>query len=457
MNTSLISLFWLAGVVAAFAGARGENSAVAVSISDHAAIQRPIEANSDVNMLLPDKSTVLHRAVDRQDRESVALLLAAGARPNTADIDGITPLMLACELGDPVIVTSLLNAGADARAVRPDGVTALSLCAGRSTSAALEVLVEKGAEVNHSDANGQTPLMWAAARGDIDNIKFLVSKGANVNAMERKGFTPLFFALRSKVTGAAQALVEVGADTHAVLPDGGTSVMAAALVEDNVPFAVSLVVRGMDVNERDGQGRQLIHLAAASGKVELVKLALAKGADPNAMSQPPSPAAQEQKPILGPAASKLARADGTNAPPPPPTPAKPPLIFAAEVGSLDTLKMLVASGAKPTINASDGTTLVLASAGGGNLDALKYAIGLDPDINAIGSQGKSIMHYAVSNTDPDVAIPIIQFLVEKGAKLDVKDAHGDTPGDVINRGGQPDIRLFYVQLLKRHGLVDTPH
>ena len=37
--------------------------------------------------------------------------------------------------------------------------------------------------------------------------------------------------------------------------------------------------------------------------------------------------------------------------------------------------------------------------------------------------------------------------------VDVKNTKGDTPGDFINRGGQQDIRIFYIALLKEHGIV----
>ena len=77
----------------------------------------------------------------------------------------------------------------------------------------------------------------------------------------------------------------------------------------------------------------------------------------------------------------------------------------------------------------------------------------DPDLTAIGPGGRSIMHYAIANKNPDLAIPVLQYLADKGAKLDEKDEKGDTPGDFINRGGQQDIRIFYIQLLKDHGIV----
>ena len=228
--------------------------------------------------------------------------------------------------------------------------------------------------------------------------------------------------------------------------------VAAALANDNVPFAMTVVSRGTDLAQRDSQGRQLLHVAAASGKAELVKMVLSKGVDPNALSEPPPAPPPAPPPVQVAGGAKLARADGTR-PPPPPAVATPPLVFAAEAGSAPAMKALVDAGAKVSIKAQDGTTVALAAAGSGNLEAVKYALQLDPDLTAIGPEGKSIMHYAIANKNPDLAIPVLQYLADKGAKLDVKNDKGDTPGDFINRGGQQDIRIFYIQLLKDHGIV----
>ena len=119
------------------------------------------------------------------------------------------------------------------------------------------------------------------------------------------------------------------------------------------------------------------------------------------------------------------------------------------------MKALVDAGAKVSIAAPDGTTVALAAAGSGNLDAVKYALQLDPKLDYIGPNHRSIMHFAIANKNPDLAIPVLQYLADKGAKLDEKNDKGDTPGDFINRGGQQDIRLFYIQLLKDHNIVST--
>jgi ankyrin repeat protein len=274
-----------------------------------------------------------------------------------------------------------------------------------------------------------------------------------VNAVEQKGFTPLFYALRSKEPSAPLALLDADASSKAVLPDG-TSVVAVAVANGDLPFAVTAVSRGTDLTQRDSKGRQLVHVAAASGNADLVKMVLSKGVDPNALSEPPQPPAPPQQvaQLAGGGGGKLARADGTRPPPPPAVP-RTPLMFAAEAGSAPAMKALVEAGAKVSIKAPDGTTVALLAAGSGNLDAMKYVLELDPDLTAIGTEHRSIMHYAIANKNPDTAIPMLQYLADKGAKLDEKNEKGDTPGDFINRGGQQDIRIFYIQLLKDHGIV----
>src|SRR6185437_1556310 len=89
-------LLGLLGVAPAFASGEADTRLVqAVRGDDHAAIKRLLAAHVNVNAPLPDKTTVLAWAVDRQDVESVHMLLAAGAKPNVAGVDGATPVTLA--------------------------------------------------------------------------------------------------------------------------------------------------------------------------------------------------------------------------------------------------------------------------------------------------------------------------------------------------------------------------
>ncbi|HEU0096099.1 MAG TPA: ankyrin repeat domain-containing protein, partial [Rhizomicrobium sp.] len=389
-------------------------------------------------------------------------LLAAGAKPNVIDVSGTSPLALACELGHPGIVSDLLDAGADAKTTRADGISALAMCAGTSTTDAMGQLIAKGADVNAADPQGQTVLMWAAAKGRTDNVAFLLKHGANVNAVSQKGFTPLFFALQSKVPAASLALLDAGADSKAELPDG-TTVIKAALLENNVPFAMQVVSRGADVNQYDRTGQQLIHIAAANGNPDFVKLVLSKGGDPNALTKPPP----VEKPVLLASAAPVAApvaiggGDGKGKKKPleaadyliPPAPAATtPLLLASHAGSVEAMKVLVAAGAKKNFKAADGLTVALASAGSGNLDAVKYGLELDPNINAVAQGGKSIMHMVLANRTATDNEAIVTYLADKGATLNAKDDRGTTPADFVNRVGPEKIRVFYVQLIKDRGV-----
>jgi ankyrin repeat protein len=391
---------------------------------------------------------VLAWAVDRQDVESVKLLLAAGAKARPVAAGGVEPLSLACELGNPAIVMALVKAGASAKEIRADGTTAFALCAGASTPEVLAAMAARGAGVNAVNVENQTPLMWAAMEGNTDNIKWLLAHGAKVNAADNKGFTPVFFALRSKVPAAATALLDAGADVNAILADG-TSLVQAAVKTGNIPFAIQAVSHGADIRHADKNGHQLIHLAASSGDVDFVKMVLSKGADPNMMTVLP------YTPVV------VARAAAAGVPPrlpiqPMPIPATP-LQFAARAGSVDVMKVLVAAGAKPDLKGPDGMTVAVAAAGSGHPDAMQYAYEIDPHLDAISRGGRSIMHIAVTARGTPDPIGVIQFLVDKGAKLNAQDEHNAFPVDEANRNADPIVREFFVKLVRDRGLISTNH
>jgi len=436
------------GAAPAWAGMAENRLLQAVRDGDHAGIRSALAAKANVNALLPDQSSVLAWAVDRQDAESVRLLLAAGAQPRALAANAVQPLSLACELGDPAITGALIKAGANAKEVRADGTTAFALCAGTSTPEVLAAMTARGADVNAANVQGQTPLMWAAMSGNIEAIKWLSGHGAKVNAADKKGFTPLFFALRSKAPGAPMALLDAGADVNAVLSDG-TSVLQAAMLVGNTTFAMEAVSHGADLKRVDKDGRQVIHLAAMTGSADLVKLLLTKGVDPNTMTVLP------YAPVV------VASAAVAGVPPrlpiqPMPIPATP-LQFAARAGSVEVMKLLVAAGAKPDIKGPDGMTVAIAAAGSGHVDAMQYAYEIDPHLDAISRGRRSIMHIAVTARGTPDPIGVIQFLIDKGAKLDAQDEHNAYPVDEANRNADPIVREFFVKLIRDRGLISTNH
>ncbi|HKC85075.1 MAG TPA: ankyrin repeat domain-containing protein, partial [Blastocatellia bacterium] len=64
----------------------------AVKRRDHKALKALIKARADVNVAQPDGATALAWAIYLDDQEAAEMLLAAGAKVNTADEYGETPL-----------------------------------------------------------------------------------------------------------------------------------------------------------------------------------------------------------------------------------------------------------------------------------------------------------------------------------------------------------------------------
>ncbi len=311
----------------------------AIRANDTAGAQFALARKANPNRRLAFGATPLGWAVNTQNPAMVALLLEKGATPNTADLDGVTPLALACELGDAKIVGMLLSAHADAKAHAPDGATPLARCARYGPPDAIARMLRSGAAADSLDSRGQTPLMWAAASGRVEAMAMLIKAGADVTRVSKGGFTPLFFAIKSGVLQATEVLLAAGARRDWRGPEN-TSAAQLAMYQNNFAAAAVFVERGADVSERDRTGRQLLHAAAAAGDAALVRLLLAKGADPDGLTGP----------------SRITWVTEANfGVAPAPVPPTPPLLIAAANGHeavmrlLPPLRVLVGGGDQPQL------------------------------------------------------------------------------------------------------------
>lgn len=109
---------------------------------------------------------------------------------------------------------------------------------------------------------------------------------------------------------------------------------------------------------------------------------------------------------------------------------------AALSADVTVMKLLLEKGADPKIPTNSNTTALMAAAGvnwvvnqtyteskEAELEAVKLCLDLGADVNAVNTMGlTSVMGAANRGSDE-----IVQFLVSKGARLDVKDKEGRTP------------------------------
>lgn len=177
----------------------------------------------------------------RGDLDRLRAAVAAGASVNVGDPYGQRPLHLAAAGGHGAVVRWLLSHGALLDARDRDGRTALLAAAVAGQAVTLGLLLDAGARVHAVDVHGRTALHGAAASGV--GVPALLARGAQVAATDSAGRAPLHLAS----TAAA---------------------------------ATSLLDAGAPLGQADRDGWTALHLAAERGRVEVVSLLLARGADP---------------------------------------------------------------------------------------------------------------------------------------------------------------------------------
>lgn len=123
----------------------------------------------------PDASKLLIDAVDSGDRAKVEELLAQGAKADTSNAYGETPLHFAL---DEKIAVMLIAHGADVNARNELDMTPLHYAVLSNKPRVVELLITHGADVNAVDSNGFTVLDWAIAKDKAGMATLLKSHGA---------------------------------------------------------------------------------------------------------------------------------------------------------------------------------------------------------------------------------------------------------------------------------------
>jgi uncharacterized protein len=434
-----------------------------------------------VNVGDNDGTRPLHWAVRADETEIADLLIKAGADANAQNRLGVTALYLAAVNGNAAILRNLLDHGSNANQVEKSGETVLMVAARSGSTDAVRILLERGAKPNTTEPQLQlTALMIAAKEGFADVVRVLLEYKADIHMRSRTGaqparkmpcagqtgcgshgagivrgglpeqgyrppipgaMTPLMFAAREGHVEAARALIAAGADVNAVDKNDITPLFMA-ISNNRISMARFLIERGADFQAKDWYGRTPLFAAIEMRNVDLdyqtfehivnaeerrvildfIGELLNKGVDPNIRVKEVPPLRSWMY-LLG---GSLAWVDFTG---------ETPFLLASLSGDVETMKLLLKHGADPKIETFSGTNALMAAAGvnwvvdqtydeGAEalLEAVKLCYDLGMDVNATNSMGLTALMGAANRGSDS----IIEFLVSKGARLDMKDKEGRT-------------------------------
>jgi ankyrin repeat protein len=265
-------------------------------------VEALIASGADVNVPTPEGVTSLMLALDNDHNDVAKLLLDRGANPNVWDWWGRTALYIVVDRRETALAPAQGGFGAGGRGGRGGGGAPVApRGSGRPAVSSMEVIdallaadVEPNPQLNmHRPSRGGnsgrfidpllstgcTPLLRASMTGDMEVARALLAKGASPNINDM-GLTPFLVA------------AGVGAGSR-----GGTGLAAAASAGGPANLALMdlLIQHGADVNTQvtgtatysmrisrapsANEGMTALHIAAQSGRADVVKFLLDKGAN----------------------------------------------------------------------------------------------------------------------------------------------------------------------------------
>jgi ankyrin repeat protein len=170
-------------------------------------------------------------AAGKASLETLRLLIAKGADAKAVDKASAGAMMDAIDVNDVDRVALLLKAGADpnssntfAGKVRHGDIaltklTPLTLAATHGSPAIVKALLAAGAKVETKDGRGMTPLMAAVAtdRSDPEVVRMLLAAGANPKADDGHGETVADWARKMNRPAVMKAVLAAGATAKPVV------------------------------------------------------------------------------------------------------------------------------------------------------------------------------------------------------------------------------------------------
>jgi len=352
-----------------------------------------VEHGADVNAITDYHYTILRLAIGGKSAEVVSYLISKGVDVNKA-CDGIdyTPLMEAASFGVTDITNLLIAKGANVNARAKNGTDALSLAAENGRQEVIALLADHGANLNRLGSQGMTPLMWASLFGHLEAVKMLAQKGAKINLQSEPYRMAALSSASSPVDekgsdhlGVVKYLLEHGANPSLSDKNGETALTIAAAY-GRVEVMKALVAAGADIKSAEGEGAKACRESLQENRHSSLQTLLDLGANPNWKLDNDYPA----------------------------------LIYAIEIRQdVKTVEMLVK--AKADVNVTRKQVIIFSGP-------------------SIGTPMPHFYEYsALIAAVQRGSVPIVKILLQADANAAYKDSEGKTALDHAREGKNPEI------------------
>ncbi len=182
---------------------------------------------------------------------------------------------------DPAVINILADEGYDFNRETSIGLKPLPVAVKSKTLPITQAMVEAGANPNVTDKAGTPVLTLAVFEKKLDLVYLLINSGANINALDKAGNPAIVFASTPDIIFA---LLDNGANLDFTTPDDKYVLHEVFMlaVDNNYATVIQrLLEEDIDLNFIDSFGDTPATLAAKKNNLQLLKLLIDNGANPN--------------------------------------------------------------------------------------------------------------------------------------------------------------------------------
>jgi ankyrin repeat protein len=419
---------------------------------------------------------LIHAATKYNNLEVVRELLNRGAYIDSKTIFNESPLIIAINNNNVDIVNLLLE-----RNVKIDGNVFYSVIKNNNIDLLRFILDKKDYDVNTKEGYFDTLLNYAIINNKPEIVIELIRRGADVN-LEKFGLSPLQHSIDNNNLKILNILIDNNVKcTLNILYDSFKYHISSFILLLNRISSLNIDINMISITYDD----TLLHMAIKKNNIEIVKLLLEKGADPNIKNR------AEQTPLeiaifnynieivkllleKGADPNIKNRAKQTS------------LEIAILINNIEIVKLLLEKGADPNIKNRDGQTLleiaqykdydiivnlllekgargeikikspysteIVEAVRKQNIELVKELLDKGADVNTIDKDNygkRSLLHIATDKKNKDM----INLLLDRGANIDIFDNNKETALHLAI--GLKNIDIIYL-LLKRGANIDIP-
>jgi len=321
-------------------------------------------------------------SIQKKDAVAAQLLLKLGAKA-TSPVQSNLLQALSQGMRDTALL--LLKHGAPVDDVDPNnGRFPIHSAAMWGYNEIIEALLKLGAPVDAQSKYKETPLHEAIQAKNIDTTLLLLSKKANPNNTSIYGETPLSKAIfNNEVEEIILSLLECGANTS------GHYMLHWAAKTGKIKIIKALLSKGVEINALAYNQQTPLFFAVMNEKIDAVKLLLEAKADPN-----------------------IADIDGDT-----------PLRWSSQEGLTEIAILLLKHGAKPNLSSNNDHAPLHWAVYSKSKELIQELLIKGAEIDALGSNNQTPLFFAVQLEN----LNCVKILLENGADPDIPDTQGTTP------------------------------